>query len=239
MLALTIVFHFTSSFHGLSILAKTMTIVIVPALLLVYFYKEKIMANVFFAILILAFMGSTFSAFGGVALFSKFSQSSFLGAYVLIVFVMLGKLKEVKFEGLVSWYLMLILIVNTYLMYVMFASVKDNFQDSVVLSLTISKGIALLIMGFLAFAIYLSQESAQSILFLMAVCCFVFSDILAFITSMYVDYWVFAAFHNILQAMGLFLFVLYVYNHHQNKKVVVKIEKSNASVPANPMTVQS
>jgi hypothetical protein len=230
MLALIIVLNLISSFYGIPTLAKTTALIVIPLLMLFYFYKQKLMATVFFTILVLAFLSILFRTFEGYNLFSKFSESSSLAAYVLIVFVMLGKLKDVKFEGLVSWYLVLIVIVNTYLMYAMFESVKDSFQDSVVLTLTVSRGVALLIMGFLAFAIYLSQESTQSILFLTVVCCFVFSDVLGFITSMYVDFWAFVAIHKILQATGVFLFMLYVYNHHQTSKVVVAHKKTGITV---------
>lgn len=236
LLALIIVLNLISSFYGLTNLAKVTALIVIPTLLIFYFYKQKLMANVFFTILMLTFLSILFKSVEGVDLFSKFSESSFLAAYALIVFVMLGKLKDIKFEGLVSWYLVLIVIVNTYLMYAMFASVKDSFQDSVILTLTVSKGVALLIMGFLAFAIYLSQESTQSILFLTVVCCFVFSDVLGFITTMYVDFWVFAAVHKILQATGLFLFVLYVYNHHQKPKVAELKETNVTTAPANHVT---
>ncbi|WP_027126690.1 hypothetical protein [Gelidibacter mesophilus] len=238
-LILLIVLNLVSSFFELSILVKTITLLIVPILFLIYFFKQKALANVFFTILIFAFMGIVFSAFDGLELFSKFSESSFLGAYVLLVFVLIGKLKDIRFEGVVSWYLLFIFLVNAYLMYVMFSSVQDSFKDSVIFTLTISKGIALLIMGLLAFAIYLSQESEQSILFLTLVCCFVFSDVLNFITTMHIDFWAFAAFHKILQSIGLLLFVMYVYNYHQQVKIGVKPNKSNAVASTNQVTVQS
>lgn len=236
LLALIISLNLISFFNGFPLLSKVTALIVIPVLLVFYFYKQKLMATVFFTILMLAFLSILFRSFDGYDLLSKFSESSILAAYVLIIFVMLGKFKDIKFEGLVSWYLVLILLVNTYLMYAMFSSVKDSFQDSVILTLTVSRGVALLIMGFLAFAIYLSQESAQSILFLTVVCCFVFSDVLGFITTMYVDFWAFSAIHEILQATGLFLFVLYVYNHQQKSKVTVASNEANVTVPANHVT---
>lgn len=237
ILALVVILNFVSSFYGSAIWSKSLAIAVVPILLLFYFHKEKLMTNIFFVIFILSFLGIVFKTFDGFEFCSKLSESFFIGAYGLILFVMLGKLKAVKFEGLVSWYLLTVFLVNTYLMYMMFNSVKDNFQDTVILTLTVSKGVMLLGMGFLAFAIYLSRESGQSILFLTVVCCLVFSDVLGFITTMYVDFWFFAALGNILQALAFFLFCIYVYNHQQKAKAFDAINKVDGIAGKNHISV--
>lgn len=238
MLAVIVTFNLVSSYYGLSLMTKATTLAIIPLLLVTYFYRQSVMANIFLVMFILCFLGTIFNTFDHIGLMSKLSESCFLGAYALVIFVMMGKLKHVKFEGLVSMYLILILLVNTYLMYSMFSLVKDSFMDSVILTLTVSRGIALLIMGFLAFAIYLSKESSQSILYLSIVCCFVFSDVLNFITSMYIHFWLFEGFQNILQAVGLLLFCVYVYN---SQEVANSFRNSKSEIISrpNPMTVRS
>jgi hypothetical protein len=70
-------------------------------------------------------------------------------------------------------------------------------------------------MGFLAFAVYLSKENAQSILFLVMSFCFIFSDVLFYISDLYVYYWLFEFFERILHIIGLFLLYVYVFNHHE------------------------
>lgn len=215
MLVLIVLLNLISSYFEVSVLTKAMTLVIIPMLFLIYFYKQRIMANIFFTIFILYFLGILFNVIDQFSLSPKLSEFCFLGAYALMVFLMIGKLKHVRFEGLVSWYLIVILLINTYFLYMMFTVVQDSFKDSVILTLTVSRGIALLIIGFLAFAIYLSKETAQSILFLTIVCCFIFSDVLSFITSMYIHFWLFEGIQKILQAGGLLLFCFYVYNHQE------------------------
>ncbi|MEO8772819.1 MAG: hypothetical protein ABI263_04420 [Gelidibacter sp.] len=215
MLVLIVLLNLISSYFEVAVLTKAMTLVIIPILILIYFYRQRIMANIFFTIFVLYFLGILFNVLDQFSLSSKLSESCFLGAYALLVFLMIGKLKHVKFEGLVSWYLIVILLVNTYFLYMMFTVVQDGFKDSVILTLLVSRGVALLIIGFLAFAIYLSKETSQSILFLTIVCCFIFSDVLSFITSMYIHFWLFEGIQNILQGGGLLLFCFYVYNHQE------------------------
>ena len=238
MLSLIVTLHLCSSYYGFSLITELTALAIIPTLLVIYFYKQQVMANIFFTIFILYFLGMIFNSFDHFALSSKLSESCFLGAYALLVFLMIGKLKHVKFEGVVSWYLMVILLVNTYLIYTMFSMVQDSFKDSVILTLTVSRSIALLIIGFLAFAIYLSKETSQSILFLAIVCCFVFSDVLNFITTMNVHFWLFEGIQKILQGGGLLLFCIYVYNYQEIANTI--IEKTSQPISqSKPITVAS
>lgn len=238
MLTLIVTVNIISSYFGFSLLSKVAALAIIPVLLLSYFYRQRFMANIFYTIFILYFLGMLFNALDHLALSSKLSESCFLAVYVLLGFVMIGKVKDVKFEGLVSMYLILILLVNSYFMYIMFSSVQDSFADSVNFTLSVSKGIALLLMSFLAFAIYLSRETSQSIIFLTIVCCFVFSDVLSFITTMYVNFWLFEAVQQILQGAGLLLFCIYVYNHHKVENNFIKTKAEPVS-QSNQIPVQS
>ena len=92
-------------------------------------------------------------------------------------------------------------------------------HDDVNLVLSICHGVLLIAMSFFAFAVYLSQETTQSIIFLVMVCCFVFSDILNYICSLYVYYWMFEFMSNMLHVLSLALLYMYVYNHHKIVKV--------------------
>ena len=71
-------------------------------------------------------------------------------------------------------------------------------------------------MSFVAFTVYLSRESKQSIIFLAMSFCFVFSDVLYYINSLYVYYWLFEFFDRGLHLIGLVLLLIYVTNHHRN-----------------------
>lgn len=207
--------NFMASYEGFSVISKVTKIIAVPLIILYFFSKRKFMANIFFTIFLLMFFGDAFSVFNVNEFVLKLSQTAYLGSYLLLVFVIIGKLRKVKFEGLISWYLILIFILNAYFMYVFFKLIQDNFTDSVNMVLYVSRGITILVMGFLAFAVYLSKENVQSILFLVMSFCFIFSDVLFYISDLYVYYWLFEFFERILHIIGLFLLYVYVFNHHE------------------------
>ncbi|MCK0125537.1 hypothetical protein MWU76_14185 [Gelidibacter sp. F2691] len=236
LLGLIVVFNLISSHFQNVVFSNIVALALIPLLLGIYFFKQRTMANVFFTAFLLYFLGIVFTVADTYILSDKFSESCFLGAYAMLIFVMMGRLKDVKFEGVVSWYLIVVLFINAYLMYAMFANVQDSLGDSVLLTLGVAKGIALLVMAFLAFAIYLSKESTQSIIFLSIVCCFVFADVLSFTTEMYVQYWVFEAFEKTLQGIGLLLFCVYVYNHQDYMNQFHIKEDLNTIAESNQLT---
>lgn len=232
LLILILTLHPICAYYEWSPVMHTMLLAIIPVLLLLYFQKHKIMANVFFIIFILYFLGIIFNVFNHFSLSSKLSESSFLGAYLLLIFVMMGKLKEVKFEGLVSGYMTVVFLVSAYLMFLLYNVLIDSFQDPVIFTLTVSKGVVLLVMAILAFAIYLSHESTQSILFLTMVCCFVFSDILSFISTYYLYFWLYEGVQYIFQSIGLILFCIYVFNF---QKLANGLEGKRVLTPGSPI----
>ena len=150
MLALVVTVNIISSYFGFSLLSKVTALAIIPMLLLNYFCRQRFMANIFYTIFILYFLGILFNALDQLSLSYKLSESCFLAVYALLSFVMVGKLKSVKFERFVSVYLILILLVNSYLMFTMFSALRDNFPDSVMFTLSVSKGIALWLIRFWA-----------------------------------------------------------------------------------------
>ncbi|MGJ8593697.1 MAG: hypothetical protein ACSHXF_14190 [Aquaticitalea sp.] len=196
-----------------------------------YFIVRNRMANVFLTVFLFSFLGDVFNVFNLGDLSSKLSTTFYLGSYSLIIFVLLGKLRRIKYEGLVSIYLIIVLFLNTYFLYVLYGVVKENFSDDVNLVLSICHGITLIAMSFLAFAVYLSRETTQSIIFLVMVVCFGFSDVLFYICDLYVYFWVFEFAANMLHLTSLLLLYTYVHNHHkvisvQSKSSVLDYELS-------------
>ncbi|HLT32364.1 MAG TPA: hypothetical protein VKZ98_01110 [Aquaticitalea sp.] len=191
----------------------------VLVILTLYYTKQNQMASVFLCIFLFLFLGDTFYVFNFGQLSDKLSTTFYLGSYCLLTFVLLGKLKRIKYEGLVSVYLILVLLLNSYFLYMLYGLLKDSFTDTINLVLYICRGITLIGMAFFAFAIYLSKETTQSINFLVMVCCFVFSDVLSYICDLYVYYWVFDFIGNMLHVASLGIFYVYVSNHHKIVKV--------------------
>lgn len=202
---------------------KTVKLITITILMTFYFCQLNKMANVFLTIFLLFFLGDVFAVFNFGELILKLSKSMYIGGYLLLIFVLLGKLKKIKFDSLVSFYLILVLLLNSYFLYVFFEVAKDNFVDDVNLVLYVFHGITLIALTYFSFAVYLSKETEQSITFLLLVLCFVFSDVLNYINTLYIYYWLFEVFDITLHICGLFLLYKYVYNHHtmvsQNKKM--------------------
>lgn len=205
-------------------ITKFISVIVV---LTVYFSRLNRMANVFLTIFMFIFLGDTFSVFDFGNLATKLSKTFYLGSYILLIFILLGKLKRIKYEGLVSVYLMIILLLNSYFLYMLYDILKDNFSDSVSLVLSICHGIILIAMSFFAFAVYLSKESTQSIIFLVMVFCLVFSDVLTYICNLYVYYWVFDYIATMLHVVSGYLFFKYVFNHHKIINVTTKVVEDN------------
>lgn len=221
LLAIFLINGFAAYFE-ISLVSKITKFLSVIVLLSLYFTVRNRMANVFLTIFLFSFLGDVFGVFHIGELSDKLSTTFYLGSYSLITFVLLGKLKRIKYEGLVSVYLIVVLLLNSYFLYVLYGVVKDNFSDSVNLTLSISHGIAIIAMTFFAFAVYLSQETTQSIIFLVMVFCFAFSDVLNYICDLYVYFWAFEFIANMLHLTSLILLFTYVYNHHKRVKVKSK-----------------
>lgn len=227
------------SYYGFSLGIKILSLILIPILALLYFRTKKIMVNIFVIIFMLYFLGMIFNIIDNFTLSKKLSEAFYTGSYLLFIFVLMGKLKDRKLHGLVSWYLATVFLITTYLVFQLFIALKDSFQDSVIITLAICKGIALLVMTFLAFAIYLSKESKQSIIFLMVVCCFIFSDVLSFINTSYVYFWLFEAVQKIFQGLGLMGAFAYVYGHQETGAKVVRRKTFQPIAHSDPLSVQS
>ncbi|MEZ4802885.1 MAG: hypothetical protein R2797_08925 [Gelidibacter sp.] len=222
-----------AAYLGYAIIPNITKVISIIVLLTLYYTRLNHMATVFLTIFIFTFLGDVFSVFNFGELANKLSITFYLGGYSLLIFVLLGKLKRIKYEGLVSLYLVLVLLLNSYFLYMLYGALKDNFTDNVNLVLYICHGITLIAMTFFAFAVYLSKESTQSIIFLIMVFCMVFSDVLNYICNLYVYYWVFDFFSDMLHLTSLCLFYTYVTNHHKIIKVRDKMVRDNYVMKAS------
>lgn len=220
-----------SYFFDYSVYPKITKLITVTILLTFYFCQLNKMANVFLTTFLIFFIGDAFSVFEFGELSQKFSKAAYIVAYALLIFVLFGKLKKLKFDGLVSVYLILVLLLNSYFLYALYGEAKDNFVDDVNLVLYVCHGITLIAMTFFAFAVYLSRETAQSITFLLMVFSFVFADMLSYICQLYVYYWIFELFESILHITGMFLLYKYVYDHHTIRNKEERIKFSEYFIP--------
>ena len=200
------------------LLFRIAKLIAIPTLLILYFNNMRYMANVFFFTFIFFFLGDLFVVFNFNEFASQLSMGFYTLSYLLLIFVLFGKLKRVRFEGLVSMYLILVFLLNSYFLYVLYEVIQDSLTERINLILIVCRGISLIGMSFLAFAVYLSRESKQSIIFLTMAFCFVFSDVLYFVNTLYVYYWLFELLDKLLHLFGFTMFFIYVTNHHRISK---------------------
>ena len=203
-----------ATFFDSIMVPKTVKLITVTILMTFYFCQLNKMANVFLTVFLLFFIGDAFAVFSFGEVMLKLSKSMYIGAYLLLIFVLLGKIKKLRFDGLVSMYLILVLVLNAYFLYILYEVAKENFVDEVNLVLYVFHGITLIALTYFSFAVYLSKETGQSITFLLMIFCFVFSDVLDYINNLYIYYWLFEVFGRTLHIGGLFLLYKYVYDHH-------------------------
>src|SRR5690606_9644853 len=120
LLTLLIVLNFVASYFGFSLILEVSTLMVIPLLMVSYFLSQKVMANIFFTVFVLYFLGVLFNGLDYLAMSSKLSESSFLAVCCLLFFVMIGRLRYITLDGVVSIYLVLIILAISYFMYIMF-----------------------------------------------------------------------------------------------------------------------
>ncbi len=225
LLLATFLINGIATYFGTAMVSSITKLISVIVLLTLYFMMRDRMATVFLTIFLFSFIGDVFYVFNFGELSSKLSTTFFLGSYCLLIFVLLGKMKRIKYEGLVSIYLIVILILNSYFLYALYDVIKVNFSDEINMVLSVFHGISLIALTFFAFAVYLSKETTQSIIFLVMVFCFVFSDVLNYICNLYVYFWAFEFMSNMLHLASLILLYTYVCNHHK----IIKVKSHSSS----------
>jgi hypothetical protein len=214
VLAVIVFCSAVATFFGSIMVPKIVQLITITILMTFYFCQLNKMATIFLTVFLVLFLGDALAVFNFGELMLKLSKSMYIGGYLLLIFVLLGRIKKIKFDSLVSVYLILVLILNSYFLFVLYEVAKDNFVDQVNLALYVLHGITLIALTYFSFAVYLSKETGQSITFLLMVFCFVFSDVLDYINTLYIYYWLFEVFERTLHIGGLFLLYKYVYDHH-------------------------
>ncbi len=208
-----IVCNAVATYYGSDLIPNITRMITILVLLTVFFMIKNRMANIFLAIILLSLIGDAFFVFNLGEVTSQLSTFFYIGSYGLLMFLLSSQLKHFKHEGLVSCYLLILLCLSTYFLYIFYGAIKESINSESALYLSIGHGIALMGLSLFAFAAYLTRETSQSIMFLMMVFCFVFSDVLTYICDLYVYYWAFEFISNMFHVASMVILFAYVYNH--------------------------
>jgi hypothetical protein len=202
----------------------------IPVFLIFFFIKNKSISIPFILFLLYSFLGDSASMFFSNDIFLKASSVMYFLSYLCLVGFVFPKF---KFEGLnkvITIYLIIVVLINMYFLYVVYGILKTIIPDSLEVFLFGMKSISLIVLFIIAFGVYLNSETKQSILFLIMALCFVFSDILNYVSQYYVYHWSFLMFDRVLHVLGLFYLFNYIIEYNKiYKKEVVKEDK----LPAN------
>lgn len=206
-----------TSWLGFDTLLDFLKLLWLPVLIAIYFGRKYYMSNVFFIVFFLMFLGGIFDVFAINHLMNYLSEAFYIGAFLLLVFVLFGRMKPIRFEGVETIYLMVLFLINVYLFYVLYNLLKINFTEGLETFLFVFKGITLTLMAFIAFVVYLSHEDKQSILFLTMVYCFVFLEVVNMVYIAHDFFGVFEWLSSLLYFSAIMILFKYVDNHHEKQ----------------------
>ncbi|MFB9057891.1 hypothetical protein ACFFU9_14185 [Mariniflexile ostreae] len=222
-LVLVVIINTIAYFTDSILVLNLINIFFIPALLIGYFLK-RIGTSVLLVLGFLGvFLGDVAFAFTNYGLLEKsYNLMYIIGCFCLIGAVW-SKFSFIKMDKVVGTYLMLMFLISAYFLFVFFGLVKSNSPDSAEILFVTLKSACLLIMSFIALAIYLIKESRASILFLMLSMCFLSSKILNDISLYYVYDLRLAMLDRTLHLLGfLFLFKYIVVSNREHDVISAK-----------------
>ena len=136
-------------------------------------------------------------------------------SYLSLLSFLIPKFKLIEFNKVITFYLLVVIMINMYFLYAVYQILKSIIPDSLELFLFGMKSIFLIVLVIIALGVYLNSETKLSILFLIMAMSFVFSDILNYVSQYYVYHWSFLMLDRVLHVIGLFF--LFNYNIEYNK----------------------
>jgi len=222
VLVALLVFNVYASINENTILLQASKAFTIPLFFSIYFLKNKFINNIFIVFLLLAFIGDLFSMMSSDISQLKVTSAAYFSCYSVLILVGLYRIRGFKFKGLVGAYLVVVFLLNAYFMYSLYGMLSYSIADSAELFFTSLQIIALVVLGFVAFAGYLNEDGRQSITFLMMSFCLIFSQVLNFVETYYISYDLFIVLEWSAHIAGLVLFYNYLveYNRQRKRKMV-------------------
>ena len=182
----------------------------VPVFLIYFLITNKHISLLIFAFLAFSFFGDFTSIFTSNILMIEVSSFLYCLCYISLIIASLVGIKTLKLDKVIGIYLILVFLINSYLLFALFDILRAHIPNSVEITLFGVKSVALLVLTFVAFIDYLNTDSKKSIQFLVMALCFVFSDVLHYVSTYYMYNWSFVMLDRVLHVVGLFLLFNYI-----------------------------
>lgn len=190
----------------------------IPVFLIYFLLKNKQIEISILAFLVFSFIGDFTSVFTYSLMLVNISSLAYCLSYSCLIITVASRIKKLELDKVISWYLVFVFLINAYLLYILFDVIKYYIPDSIEVTLFAVKSTALIALAFVSFVDYLNSQSKKSILFLIMVLCFVFSDVLHYISTYYLYRLGFVMLDRILHLVGLFFLFSYVLEVSKLKK---------------------
>ncbi|MFD2823894.1 lysoplasmalogenase family protein [Lacinutrix iliipiscaria] len=202
----------------------------VPVFLIYFLLGNKKISPIIFIFLAFSFIGDFTSVFTNEILMVEVSSLFYCLSYISLIVASVLNIKKLKLDKIIGMYLVVVFVINSYLLFILFDTLKYHIPDSVEITLFGVKSVSLLVLAFIAFVNYLNTDSKQSIQFLVMSLCFVFSDVLYYVSTYYMYNWSFVMLDRVLHVIGLF----FLFNLILEKN----IERRRQSILAQKMSLR-
>ncbi|MGE5944504.1 MAG: hypothetical protein ACM31G_09215 [Flavobacteriales bacterium] len=184
--------------------------IVIPFFLIAFLIKNKILNLVFISFLVFSFFGDTSGLFFVNDSTTNVSNTMYLFSYMALIVIGVSKFELVNIDKVIGFYLLGIFLINGYFLFTLCSMLSILITDGTEMILFGTKSMALMLLVFISFAVYLGKQTKASILFLIMAICFVFSDILNYIEHYYVYNWSILMIERLLHIAGLFFAFYYI-----------------------------
>lgn len=209
-LILLLVLNIIATYSENLLLLNASKVIFVPIVLMLFFIKHKTLSLIFIAFLLFSFFGDSTSWFLSNDSVANGSNIMYIFSYFILIAIGIPHFKPAKIDKIVGIYLLVILIVNSYFLYTICDVLRNLITDGTEMLLFGTKSMALMLLIFISFAIYLSTQTKASILFLIMAICFAFSDVLNYVVNYYIYDWSILMMDRLLHITGLVFAFKYI-----------------------------
>ena len=225
LLGLITISFFVTFTQDLLLLKSTMALFI-PVFLIFYLVKYKSLKVVFISFLLFSFLGDVSLTFFSNETFVKISSILYFLSYLYLIVMVIPKFKLLKIDKLIGVYLFGVFVINIFFLYTLFGILKAIIPDGTEVLLFGLKSLALIILVFISFGVYLNTQTRLSILFLVAVVFIAFSTILNYVNLYYLYHWSFEMLYRVLYGIGLYFLFRYIIADNKYKKTIYELRQS-------------
>ena len=188
-------------------LINVVQVFLVPTFIVYFLLKNSTFNLAIIAFLLFIFFGDTASLLmDNYNVVKASSIFSFLG-YMCLIGIAVKKFNIFETDKIVGLYLIGVFLINAYFLSIIYVLLKTIVSDSLETILFGLKSASLIILSFLALAIYLNKQTKSSFIFFIAVVCLVFGSVLNYVGLYYVYDWSVLTLEKTMYISGLYLLV--------------------------------